>query len=205
MIIVVTDRKICAGSGYLDRIEAIAAEGPDAIILREKDLPDSEYKYLAIECARICSSYGVKFCINTFIRVAAAMESCCVQVSFSSLRTNGDLLKDFEEVWVSVHSLNESVEAEKLGATHLIYGNLFKTSSKPGAEGKGLVELEEICRTVHIPVFGIGGINKTNISSVAKTGCAGVCVRSAVMGSKNPSRVMKDLRSGYKSALDREN
>jgi len=194
MIIAITDRKISAVRDFLTQVEAVANSSPDMIILREKDLSEPEYRYLAVECRRICSYCNVKFCVNTFIKTAASLGNGRVQVSFSSLTADADRLKKFEEVWVSVHSVSEAVEAERLGATHLIYGNVFETSCKPGAKGKGINELRDVCCTVDIPVFAVGGINPGTAKATVDAGCMGVCVRSPLMRSQNPEIVMKELR-----------
>jgi len=194
MIIVITDRKISAARDFLEQIEAIANSAPDMIILREKDLSEAGYRYLAIECQRICGYHNIKFCVNTFYKTAASLDSERVQISFDSLKINHGQLKDFTEIWVSVHSLGEAVEAEGLGATHLIYGNVFDTSCKPGAGGKGTKELKDICGAVRIPVFAVGGIDLFTAGMAIKAGCKGVCVRSLFMQSLNPRVTMEELK-----------
>ena len=44
-VLVITNRKLCK-EDFFGRIEALAAAGPGGIILREKDLPETEY----LEC-----------------------------------------------------------------------------------------------------------------------------------------------------------
>lgn len=180
---------------FLEQIEAIAVSSPDMIILREKDLSDAQYRYLAIECQRICGYHNIKFCVNTFLKTAASTNDGRIQVSFGSLVANINKLKIFEELWVSVHSPDEAVEAEKMGATHLIYGNVFETSCKPGVKGKGIEALEKVCCAVRVPVFAIGGINMHTAGRVIEAGCEGVCVRSLFMQSKDPVSTMEELRN----------
>jgi len=194
MIIAITDRKISAMRDFIEQLEAVAASAPDMIILREKDLSEPEYKYLAIECQRICGYHSIKFCVNTFIKTAVSANDGRIQVSYGSLVANIDKLKSFEELWVSVHSLKEAVEAEKMGATHLIYGNVYETSCKPGVEGKGLQELREVCDTVRLPVFGVGGIDLLTAKKVMDAGCKGICVRSLLMQTADPRSTMEELK-----------
>ncbi|MCL2149063.1 MAG: thiamine phosphate synthase [Methanomassiliicoccaceae archaeon] len=195
MIIAITDRRISAAHDFLDQVEAVAAARPDMIILREKDVSEAEYRYLAVECARICGQHRVDFCVNTFIKAAAAIGDGRVQVSFGTLGAEKDRLRGFEEVWVSVHSPSEAVAAEDMGATHLIYGNVFETSCKPGAVGKGVAELGVVCAAAGVPVFAVGGMDVNTISKVVEAGCAGVCIRGLLMASRDPSEVMGRLRA----------
>lgn len=194
MIIAVTDRTISAERDFLEQIEKIAEASPDMLILREKDLTEPQYRYLAIECARICGLRNIRFCINSFIKIASQLNNERIQLSFDSFKNNKDGLGHFKEIWVSVHSKKEAIDAEALGATHLIYGNVFETSCKPNAESKGIRSLIEVCYAVQIPVFAIGGINENNIRSIMETGCGGVCVRSLLMTSNDPVKTMESLR-----------
>jgi len=95
-------------------------------------------------------------------------------------------IKEFEEIGASVHSVNEAKEAEKLGATYLIAGHIFLTDCKKGVPPKGLSFLKEVCDSVKIPVFAIGGITKEQLENVLNTGAKGVCVMSEAMTCLNP-------------------
>jgi thiamine-phosphate pyrophosphorylase len=198
MIIAVTDRKISATPNFTDRVEAIASSRPDMLILREKDLSEKEYGRLAAECARICGRYGVKFCVNSFTAAAEDAGGMRIQMPYASFTGGGT--PRFKEIWVSVHSAGEAAEAERLGATHLIFGNVFETSCKPGAEGKGTEELARVCASANVPVFAIGGIDEDTVSKAMDAGCAGVCVRGLLMTSADPKAVMEGLRKKIKGA-----
>ncbi len=55
-LICVTNRRLCQEDFSL-RLAKIAAAGPDAIILREKDLPAAAYQRLAEQALSICGQY----------------------------------------------------------------------------------------------------------------------------------------------------
>jgi thiamine-phosphate pyrophosphorylase len=198
MIIAVTDRRICRSSDLTGQTEAVAAARPDMIILREKDLPQKEYERLAKECLRICDRHKIKFCVNSFTGTAAAIGSERIQMPFASFMANPGESAAFKEIWVSVHSAAEAAEAERTGATHLIFGNVFETACKPGAEGKGIDELRKVCGSVDIPVFAIGGIDTQTAPAAMAAGCEGVCVRSLLMVSEDPAAAMKELREAVR-------
>jgi thiamine-phosphate pyrophosphorylase len=82
---------------------------------------------------------------------------------------------------VSVHSISEALEAELLGATYLIAGNIYETDCKKGLPGKGLEYLRDVCAAVSIPVYAIGGITKDRLSEIKQAGAAGGCMMSGMM------------------------
>jgi thiamine-phosphate pyrophosphorylase len=195
MIIAVTDRKNSLRP-FLEQLEVVADAGPDMIILREKDLTQSEYLELAKKCNRICEDHDITFCINRFTDIASELGAGVVQIPYNTFAERGGYVGR-ESVLVSVHSALEAREAEKMGANAVIYGNVFETSCKPGLPAKGLDLLKEVSDSVLVPVFGIGGINEKNIIDIAKTGADGVCIMSGFMRASDPEILIKAYKSAF--------
>ena len=185
MLICVTNQKLCKDD-FLNRISQIAKGKPQAIILREKDLNIPEYEMLAIKVNEICKDHQVNLVINQKIEIAIKLKLKNIHLSMDDLRKFKKEIKEFEEIGASVHSVNEAKEAKKLGATYLIAGHIFLTDCKKGVPPKGLSFLKEVCDSVKIPVFAIGGITKEQLENVLNTGAKGVCVMSEAMTCLNP-------------------
>ena len=83
----------------------------------------------------------------------------------------------------SVHSVEDAIEAEKLGASYLTAGHIFATDCKRTAATRNGI-LKQVCETVNIPVYAIGGIglNDGKIDSVCECGAAGACIMSGLYG-----------------------
>ncbi|HAC3592477.1 TPA: thiamine phosphate synthase, partial [Listeria monocytogenes] len=107
------------------------------------------------------------------------------------------------KIGLSVHSVSEAEEAERLGAVDYIgVGPIFPTISKADAESvSGTAILEEIRRAgIKLPIVGIGGINETNSAEVLTAGADGVSVISAITRSDDCYSVIKQLKNpGYPS------
>lgn len=193
MIISVTDRN---GSRlpFLEQVELIASGKPDAILLREKDLAEDDFRILAEEVSAICRRHSVKLCINSFHKVASLLEDADVQLPMHLLREHRGELKGLV-VWASVHSPEEAVEAVSLGTERLIFGNVYETSCKPGKSAAGTSSLRKICEAVDVPVYGIGGIRPENIADIFKVGAAGACIRSGLMRAEDPASIIAALRA----------
>ncbi|MFR7476795.1 thiamine phosphate synthase, partial [Frisingicoccus sp.] len=102
-----------------------------------------------------------------------------------------DVFKAWKQVGVSVHSRKEAVYAERRGADYLIAGHIFLTDCKKGVPARGLDFLKEICESVKIPVFAIGGMNVEHGRMAMEAGASGVCMMSELMESDAPGEIIK--------------
>ena len=94
--------------------------------------------------------------------------------------------KHFERIGTSCHSVEDALEAQRLGADYITAGHVFVTDCKKGLAPRGLDFLRNVCYSVDIPVYAIGGISPDNIASVRKCGAAGACVMSGFMNCPAP-------------------
>lgn len=184
MLICVTNRKLCKDD-FLSRINQLAKGKPHAIMLREKDLSLTEYEYLAGQVKKICDLYEVRLIINQSITTAAKLKLTNIHLSMSDLRLSKNKMGKFM-VGASVHSVPEAKEAQELGASYLIAGHIFPTDCKKGALPRGLSFLKEVCDSVTVPVFAIGGISRDKVNDVTQAGAKGLCVMSEAMTCPNP-------------------
>jgi len=185
MLICITNQKLCRDD-FLSRINKIASGKPDAIMLREKELDEEDYQELAIKVKEICDRHQVKLIINHNIETAERLMVGAVQVSIDDLRKKGESIKNFDQVGVSVHSVEQAREAEVSGANYLIAGHVFPTDCKKGLPARGLRFLKEVCDSVSIPVYAIGGISETNYKIALMAGAKGVCIMSEAMTTDHP-------------------
>lgn len=189
-LICITNRKLCSNN-FSDQIEMIASAHPKAIVLREKDLSEKEYEQLARQVMQICQKHGTQCILHSFSNVAIALGAVAVHMPLPLLQKMTPQEKShFQIIGASCHSLEEAKEAQDLGCTYITAGHIFLTDCKKGLPGRGLPFLEEICKTVRIPVYAIGGISSQNMESVRKTGAAGACIMSGFMRCKTVEEIM---------------
>ena len=184
MVIYVTNRKLCRDD-FLDRIDRLAKNKPHAIMLRENGLEPDEYEALAAKVKEICEKNGARLIVNGYMVAASKLGILCIHLSMQDLRLRKDSLDHFTSVGASVHSASEAKEAQEMGATYLIAGHIFSTDCKKGVKPRGLKFLKEVCDSVTVPVFAIGGIKKDRIEAVMGMGAKGICLMSEAMTCKN--------------------
>ena len=179
-LIAVTDRRLCDGS-FLHQIRKICLLRPAGIILREKDLPEKEYAELAAAVLEISEEHNVPCFLHSHTETAEAFGCDGVHFSLQDLRTHPEAAKPFRRVSVSCHSAADLAEAQRLGATQALLGNIYETECKKGLPGRGLAFLKEGCATVTIPVYAIGGVTPERLPEVLQAGAAGGAMMSGFM------------------------
>ena len=208
-IIAVTNRLLCGGGNdtFIAQLGKIAGSGVKAVILREKDLSEKDYENLAKSCNTVISNSSymeseVQFIVHDNPDVALNHGFGYLHLSWTGFTKN--FLNSGLPVWakygslpfgVSVHSKEEARLAGEYGASWLMAGHIFQTQSKEGLPGRGLYFLSDLCRVTSLPVYAIGGINKTNIAAIAKSGAKGACIMSSFMQSSDPESLVKELKS----------
>lgn len=182
--VVVTDRRLAEPRTLPEQLERVCALGPCMVVLREKDLGANEYMRLAKEAAIVCARFGVPLAVHTHEKAAIAVEATALHLTMDALRSRVDRgLRAGFRIGASVHSVEEAMEAQALGADYLIAGHIFPTDCKPGVKPRGLDFLREVCSAVDIDVFAIGGIdlNPERIVAARAAGASGTCTMSAAM------------------------
>ena len=167
--IAVTHRKLCVRP-FLEQIERVLAQKPAGLILREKDLSWEEYAVLAKQVIPLCNQAGV----------GEQLGHPWLQLSFPLVMEYGRP-KGTQRLGISVHSVEEAVRAQQLGADFLMAGHIFPTGCKPGLPPRGLEFLQQVCQAVTIPVYAIGGITPDNAPLAIQAGAEGVCIMSGAM------------------------
>lgn len=190
-LICVTNRKICKGD-FLTRIEEIARSGVKSIILREKDLDEDAYTALARLVMAICKKYETPCILHNYVGAASLLGADHIHLPLHMLQKLTDKEKSqFSAIGASCHSIEEAREAEERGCTYITVGHIFDTDCKKGLPGRGLAFLREICESISIPVYAIGGIDASNYNAVRSAGAAGACIMSGFMQCGNVQKYME--------------
>lgn len=156
--------------------------------LRENDLSEENYLNLLQKIYPICKEFNIKLNIHEkFLLNTGNLEINGIHLKFDTFKKifNDEKLKKFKNIIVSIHTLEEAYQAKKLGASHLILGHIFETTSKKNLEPKGLNFLNDLAAQIDIPILAIGGINEKNALSVIENKAYGVCMMSSLMQYKD--------------------
>ena len=175
--IVITNRTLVQGD-FFEQMQKVILLHPHAVILREKDLPDDAYEVVAEKVLDMCREEDVNCLLHSRITIAKSLGCGRIHLSIPVIEEmkeeeQRNLRKDFQEISVSCHSMEDMKTAVKNGATQIILGTIFETECKKGLKGKGLEFVREICKACPVPVYAIGGINMERLPQVIDAGAAG--------------------------------
>lgn len=187
LLYAITDRLWIGRQSLYEQVEMALKGGATCVQLREKELCQEDFLKEALEISALCKKYKVPFFINDNIEIAIKCEADGVHVGqedMSPLEVRRRVGKEMM-IGVSVHSVEEALEAQKDGADCLGVGAMFSTSTKTDVGLLPKETLKDICAAVSIPVVAIGGINKNNILELKGTGVDGVALVSAIFSAED--------------------
>ena len=196
LLYAVTDRAWVGKQSLYEQVESALKGGATCVQLREKELDEEAFLKEAIEISALCKQYGVPFFINDNVEIAVKCHADGIHVGqedMEAIQVRQRVGKDMI-IGVSVHSVEEALEAVRNGADCLGGGAMFSTSTKTDVNILPKETLRAISDAVDIPVVAIGGIGKTNISRLAGTGVDGVALVSAIFGAEDIENECRLLR-----------
>jgi len=181
----------------LEILQEVILGGADAVQLREKIMPDSEFLVLAKEFRKITSQSNTLFIVNDRAEIAKETDADGLHIGQSdiSIPTARSIIGYDKILGVSTHNIPQARKAQKEGADYLGVGPLFYTATKDHEPTAGINYLQETRREITIPFVAIGGINARNLHEVLLAGGLRVAVCSAIICSSHIQQTTRALKS----------
>lgn len=181
---------------FFEKVEQALKGGVTLIQLREKNRSTREYIHLAEKIHKLTKKYNVPLIIDDRIDVAMAIKSEGVHLGQSDMPISlaREILGDEYIIGATAKTVPQAVEAYEQGADYLGVGAIYPTTTKVKTVLTSTETLNDICKSVPIPVNAIGGLNKDNINVLKGIDIAGICVVSAIMKAENPQIAAAELK-----------
>jgi thiamine-phosphate pyrophosphorylase len=194
----ITDSGLTRKDIIKDSGDAIAG-GTRIIQYREKSASTGLMYETAITLKELCRD--VLLIINDRIDIARAVGADGVHLGQDDMPYGiaRKLLGKEKIIGITVHDLNEAVEAERAGADYLGVSPVFPTATKEDAGSPcGISLVKEIKYSCNIPIAAIGGITLDNAKSVINAGADAICAISATVASENVKNAVENFQGLFK-------
>ena len=182
-----------------DRVVSIATAavrgGTDIIQLRHKSMPRGELLELARRLRTAITD--ALFIVNDHVDIAMLCDADGVHLGPDDLsiaaarRIAGDRLI----IGASASTPRRVNDAVEEGADYLGCGPAFSTPIKAEKKVLGPRRIAALSQVAHVPVFAIGGIDRSNVSQLVAAGLHRACVIRAVGDAPDPEQAARELRA----------
>lgn len=191
----VTDRRLSQGRSEIEVVQKALCGGVDMVQYREKQLPDREFQEVSLGLLGVTRKGGVPLIIDDRVEIAAQIDADGVHLGQEDLdcREARAILGKDKIIGVSVRNPGQALKAINGGADYLGVGPIYQTQTKQIDHPGGTRLIEEVSRVSPIPIFGIGGINLSNVSEVISAGASGVAVISAIVSSEDITSTCREF------------
>jgi thiamine-phosphate diphosphorylase len=154
---------------------------------RNKRGPRKGIYETALMLARIAENAQACFIVNDHADIAAAVGADGVHLGQDDLPIEfaRKLLGKDRLIGISTHSLEQAVTAEAAGADYIGFGPIYPTTTKDAGHTQGILSISTIKKAVTLPIIAIGGINRSNVQEVIRSGAEGVAVISSILSAEN--------------------
>ncbi len=195
-ICLITPPDIGSPDLFYPRFEEALSHGIRFVQFRNKQLTKKEGFRVASRLSELCRQYRSLFIVNDEIDMALALDSDGIHIGQQDfpLDLTRNLMGPGKIIGVSTHSFQQAAEAESGGADYIGFGPVFYTPSKENRDRVSLETLKLIRKEVAIPIFAIGGISPTNVSSIFAAGASGIAVIFSIWNEPSVGKAVDKLQ-----------
>ena len=205
----IIDVDACGARSPIDIAAAVLEGGAAMLQLRAKRSSDEEVRALGHQLRALCTRAGVPFVLNDRPELAFELHADAVHLGQHDMpiaearallgaltRGRQDQRHGELQIGISTHSLAQASAAQDAGADLIGFGPVFATQSKEQPDPVvGLAALAEVVSLARIPVVAIGGIDLSNVASVAQTGAPWAAVIGALCRATDPKGAARALHA----------
>ena len=198
-IYALSDEKFTPNELLFASIKRLCNGGVSMIQYRNKSGSHNEKELSKI--SEFCASVGVSFIINDDALLAKRVGAAGVHVGKDDggVGRARDILGDNAIIGASCYdSCRLAIQAQNEGASYAAFGAVFSSPTKPNATCCDLKVISKAKELLKMPVCAIGGINASNIASVAKAGADYAAVVSALYTKDQIEQNLLELKRAIK-------
>lgn len=196
-IYVLTDAYLTPQESILNQMERVLKTGVSVIQFRDKYASDEEAEFTCRALQALCNRYNALFIIDDRLALTKKIDADGLHVgeddvSFEEARA---VLGNEKIIGVSCYGdISRALKYEALGADYVAFGSFFDSPTKPNSKVVPRDVLKEAKEVLQVPICAIGGINASNIASLAQYDIAMYSVISSVYENDSIEENIKRLK-----------
>ncbi len=183
-IYALVDPEFCGDFSPIQLVQRYLKEGVQLIQLRDKKGSRQKIFEESKKIMSLKKDFDFCFILNDDPELAREVGADGIHVGQNDMSPDRarEILGPTRVIGYSTHSLKELQLAQKFQLDYVACGAVFPTSSKPaGHPVLGLDFLKQAVEISRHPIVAIGGINRSNMNEVLKTGVAAVAMISGLL------------------------
>lgn len=181
---------------FITYIRELSASGVDYFQLRDKSTDAATQLQYARAAVGGLKDFPAELIVNDRVDIALSSGAFGVHLGQEDLplKDAQRLIQGRLTIGVSTHNLDQARAAEQGGADYIGCGPTFVSQTKQFDDFAGLPLLKQVAAEISLPAFAIGGIDRSNISSVMETGCKRIAVSHAIHAADSPVAAANKLK-----------
>lgn len=198
MLYLVTDRSLSLGRSLVEIVQSAAQGGVTMVQLREKEITSREFVELGRAVHSVLQPFGIPLIINDRADIAMIIGAQGLHIGQSDIlyQDARALMGAQAIIGLSVENTEQTLQCVDWGLDYIAVSPVFGTPTKcDTAPELGLDGLRRIKQMARCPVVAIGGINRSNIAQVVRSGADSVAVVSAICSAEDPRKAARELLS----------
>ena len=180
----VTDSNL-SKNGIFSDVENALKAGCKIVQYREKKKDKKTMINEARKIKQICDNKAL-FLIDDRADVALAVNADGIHIGQDDIpyESARNLLGENKIIGLTVHNVDEAIEAEKLGVNYVGIAPIFETDTKDDIKTPcGIEMIKRIRNQVKVPIVAVGGITKNNVKEVIDSGADSIVSIKPVISS----------------------
>ena len=201
----VLDPILCAEKGMVQTAIDAVEGGATVVQLRAPDWKKRAFFDCAVELKKALKPYGVPLIINDHVDVAIAVDADGVHVGQKDLPASvvRAMIGKDKILGLSVSNVQEAIDCDTSIVDYIGIGPIYTTSTKPdAAPPMGLGGFATAAAHCSLPNVAIGSVKAKDIEPLAKAGCNGIAVVSAICGQADVKKAAFDLKTAWNHAIE---
>lgn len=159
---------------FIEKLILHIKDGIKFIQLRAKELNREEYFSLAETVIELGKKYDARIILNTSIETAQALNADGLHLTSAILMNCHERPLCNAIISAACHNLEQLKHAELIGVDFVTLSPVCKTNTHPDAIPIGWPHFSELCKSVSMPVYALGGVTENDLDIAISHGAYGI-------------------------------